>query len=146
MAGRGPAPKPADKRRRRNANDATSIVPDGKLRGPTLPKDVGFEWNPRTKAWWLNWRKSAQSQTMTDSDWDFLLDTALMHHAMWEKGQWTLAAEVRLRVAKFGATPEDRMRLKFQIDDPDEDMPSPTADKSVPQMDDYRHRFAASSE
>jgi len=121
-------------------------VPDGKLRGPTLPKDVGFEWNPRTKAWWLNWRKSAQSQTMTDSDWDFLLDTALMHHAMWEKGQWTLAAEVRLRVAKFGATPEDRMRLKFQIDDPDEDMPSPTADKSVPQMDDYRHRFAASSE
>ena len=54
------------------------------------------------------------------SDWDFLLDTALMHHAMWSKSQWTLAAEVRLRVAKFGATPEDRARLRMQFADADE--------------------------
>jgi hypothetical protein len=43
-----------------------------------------------------------------------------MHHAMWEKGQWTLAAEVRLRVAKFGSTPEDRMRLRIQWADADD--------------------------
>ena len=39
---------------------------------------------------------------------------------MWSKGQWTLAAEVRLRVAKFGATPEDRARLRMVFADADE--------------------------
>jgi hypothetical protein len=66
------------------------------------------------------WRRSAQAETFTESDWSFLLDTALMHHAMWSKGQWTLAAEVRLRVAKFGATPEDRARLRMVFADADE--------------------------
>ncbi|HEY9369747.1 hypothetical protein [Streptomyces sp.] len=57
---------------------------------------------------------------MIESDWYFLLDTALMHTTMWSKGQWTLAAEVRLRVAKYGATPEDRARLRMQFADADE--------------------------
>lgn len=71
-----------------------------------------------TLLWWNEWRKSPQAQTFTGTDWSFLVDTALMHHAMWEKGQWTLAAEVRLRAAKFGATPEDRARLKLKVDEP----------------------------
>lgn len=66
------------------------------------------------------WAESAQADTFTATDWSFLLDTALMHHAMWSKGQWTLAAEVRLRVAKFGATPEDRARLRMVFADADE--------------------------
>jgi hypothetical protein len=128
MAGRGPAPKDPTKRRRRNAADPeTVIVPDDELRGPELPEGVlGVdtktgeltEWHPMTLLWWKTWRESAQAQTFTDTDWAFLVDTALMHHAMWEKGQWTLAAEVRLRAAKFGATPEDRARLKLKVDDP----------------------------
>jgi hypothetical protein len=32
------------------------------------------------------------------------------------KGETGLAAELRIRVAKFGATPEDRMRLKIAIE------------------------------
>ena len=66
------------------------------------------------------WRRSPQADVMIESDWYFLLDTALMHDAMWSKGQWTLAAEVRLRVAKFGATPEDRARLRLVFADADE--------------------------
>ena len=66
------------------------------------------------------WKRSAQAETFTESDWSFLEDTALMHDAMWSKGQWTLAAEVRLRVAKFGATPEDRARLRMVFADADE--------------------------
>lgn len=66
------------------------------------------------------WGRSAQADTFTATDWSFLLDTALMHHAMWSKGQWTLAAEVRLRVAKYGATPEDRARLRMVFADADE--------------------------
>ena len=85
---------------------------------PELPEDV--EWHPRTRAWWLMWANSPQADTFTETDWSFLLDTALMHHAMWAKMQWTLAAEVRLRVAKFGATPEDRARLRMVFADADE--------------------------
>ena len=35
-------------------------------------------------------------------------------------GDLKQAAELRLRVAKFGATPEDRMRLRLQIAAPGE--------------------------
>ena len=34
-------------------------------------------------------------------------------------GDLKQAAELRLRVAKFGATPEDRMRLRLQVIAPD---------------------------
>ena len=66
------------------------------------------------------WREAPQAEFFMASDWSFLLDTALMHDAMWAKGQWTLAAEVRLRVAKFGSTPEDRARLRMSFADADE--------------------------
>lgn len=119
MAGHGPAPKPASRRARTNADPVGSTV----LRfepvdAPELPDDI--EWHPRTRDWWSMWAQSPQADTFTASDWSFLLDTALMHHAMWSKGQWTLAAEVRLRVAKFGATPEDRARLRMVFADADE--------------------------
>lgn len=118
MAGRGPAPKDPATRRRRNADPVPkSIVStDGELRGPALPDDAIPEpWHPRTLAWWTTWRRSPQAQTFTDTDWDFLLDTALMHHTMWSKGRWEFASELRLRAAKFGATPEDRARLRIQV-------------------------------
>lgn len=116
MAGRGPAPKDPAKRRRRNTPTVptTVVTPDDVLRGPELPD--GQEWPERTRAWWHTWRCSAQAQTMTDTDWDFLLDTALLHAAMW-LGNGAVAAELRLRVAKFGATPEDRARLRIQVSD-----------------------------
>ena len=53
---------------------------------------------------------------LSEPDWFFLLDTALIHHNMWMNGRWEFASEVRLRVAKFGATPEDRMRLRQEIE------------------------------
>lgn len=120
MAGRGPAPKPDDTRARRNKPPAPAqnLSVDGELRGPTLPK--GMTWPEPTKKWWLNWRKSAQAKTFVASDWDFLLETALLHAAFWD-GDKTVAAELRLRVAKFGATPEDRLRLRMNITQPDED-------------------------
>jgi hypothetical protein len=119
MSGRGPAPKPASRRARTNKDP----VPQTVLRfepadAPDLPKDI--EWHPRTVAWWQMWQRSPQAELFTESDWSFLLDTALMHSAMWARSQWTLAAEVRLRVAKFGATPEDRARLRMVFADADE--------------------------
>lgn len=119
MAGNGPAPKPANRRARRNADPkALTVLRFDPAAAPGLPDDI--DWHPRTLDWWKMWADSAQAENFTATDWSFLLDTALMHHAMWSKGQWTLAAEVRLRVAKFGATPEDRARLRMVFADADE--------------------------
>ena len=119
MAGVGPAPKDPSRRARGNRDP----VPSTSIRfvgadQPPLPD--GFEWHPRTVEWWAMWRDAPQAEHFMATDWSFLLDTALMHDAMWSKGQWTLAAEVRLRVAKYGATPEDRARLRMTFADADE--------------------------
>lgn len=124
MAGRGPAPKDAATRRRRNVTPPPTIIEsDDQLRGPELPG--GYGWPEATKRWWNTWRTSPQAQTLTATDWDFLLDTARLHAEFW-CGDNKVASELRLRVAKFGATPEDRMRLRLQITDPDaEKAPEP---------------------
>lgn len=127
MAGRGPAPKAAGRRARSNADPvplrSIQLVREAAPELPDLGLDKDGEqqvWHPRTRDWWAMWARSELAKDFTATDWSFLLDTALMHHAMWSKGQWTLAAEVRLRVAKFGATPEDRARLRIAFADADE--------------------------
>ncbi|MEU6725477.1 hypothetical protein ABZ917_17355 [Nonomuraea wenchangensis] len=119
MAGVGPAPKDPSRRARRNKDpQPQTVLRFEKAEAFDLPEDI--DWHPRTRDWWEMWKRSPQAEVMIESDWYYLLDTALMHHAMWSKGQWTLAAEVRLRVAAFGATPADRARLRMQFADADE--------------------------
>jgi hypothetical protein len=121
MAGRGPAPKNPDERRRRNVTEPLRVVTaDGAAHGPELPET--HEWPDATRAWWETWRRSAQAQTFTDTDWSFLLDTAVLHAEFW-LGDRSVAAELRLRAAKFGATPEDRARLKLEVGDPAQSVP-----------------------
>ncbi len=84
------------------------------LRGPELPD--GYEWPDATLAWWQHWRESPQAQFI-ETDWSFLLDTALIHAEFW-RGYLSRGAELRLRVAKFGATAEDRRRLKLAVGEP----------------------------
>lgn len=115
MAGRGPAPKPVLQRESRTQarNDAaTKLTADGDVRGPDLPEGA---WHPRTLEWWDTWRRSAQAQVLTPTDWDALMETAILHSELWS-GDTKVAGELRLRVAKFGATVEDRMRLRMQVD------------------------------
>lgn len=116
MAGRGPAPKPQltrDNDQARREAATTKVTNDGVLRGMPLPNET--PWHPRTVAWWATWRRSPLAQTFTEADWDFLLDTALLHSEMWN-GETRLASEIRLRVSAFGSTPEARLRLKLKID------------------------------
>jgi hypothetical protein len=129
MAGRGSAPKETRSRARdtkRRDAELNRVEADGDVRGPELPEGVldGESWHPRTVQWWETWRRSPQAQMFTETDWDFLLDTALMHHTMWDKKRWEFAAELRLRAGKFGATPEDRMRLKMKVETPGDGKPA----------------------
>jgi hypothetical protein len=128
VAGRGPAPKPPDRRARTNRD----AVPQTVLRfeqaePPDLPTFsveveghlVEYRWPARTAEWWEMWKASPQADHFSSTDWDFLLDTALIHARLWS-GDVSAAAELRLRVAKFGATPEDRARLRMQFAQADE--------------------------
>jgi len=115
MAGRGRAPSTNLSRERdqkRREAELVTVEPDDELRGPELPDE--FAWCSRTRQWWDLWRRSPQAQSFIDTDWDFLLDTAMLHHEFWS-GNASVAAELRLRVAKYGATPEDRARLRLQV-------------------------------
>jgi hypothetical protein len=118
MPGKGRTPSKTEWSRerdqRRREAEFVKVSDDGQLRGPVLPEST--TWHERTLAWWDNWRRSPLSQTFTTTDWDFLLDTALLHNDLWA-GNTGVAAELRLRVAKFGASPEDRLRLKVEVTD-----------------------------
>lgn len=118
MAGRGPAPKDTRSRardQRRIEDQLTVIASDGGVHGPELPDSL--DWPDATRDWWDTWRRSPQAQTFTDTDWSFLLDTAVLHMEFWD-GNRSVAPELRLRAAKFGATPEDRARLKIAVGEP----------------------------
>lgn len=152
MAGRGFAP--GDNRSRaRDEPDKEQLHQASRAIGWDLPEGVlgvlkdGTEdtWHPITRKWWDSWRESPQAQRMlTEPDWLFLLDTALMHHQMWSNGRWDFAAEVRLRVAKFGATPEDRARLKFTIELPDQyEVGDPSVPDNVSRITGRKKRYAA---
>lgn len=117
MAGWGPPPKPAYMRARRNRDAyGTRVIEVEHSPQPELPEAV--KWPQRTREWWAMWGRSPLTADFTENDWNELLDTALLHAKFWS-GDFKLAAELRLRVAKFGATPEDRVRLRIEFTIPD---------------------------
>lgn len=129
----GPRPKAVrareDRTQKRQA-EFVHVSADGQVRGPELPDG---DWPEATVAWWDTWRRSAQAQGFSPTDWDFLLDTALLHRALW-LGDTRVASELRLRLVKFGPTEDDRARLRVRIDN------EPTARTSDP---DRRARLLA---
>lgn len=126
VAGVGPPPKDPSRRARRNKDAVVlRVVPARPVEQPplptfyvTVPGSDGherrrlFRWPAATRAWWRMWGRSPLAAEFTETDWSFLLDTALLHAAVW-RGEYRYGPELRLRVAKFGATPEDRARLRI---------------------------------
>lgn len=122
MGGNGPAPKDPSRRARRNGDPVPqTVLTFVKSEQPDLPDSMpeGEPWPPETIRWWNLWGDSAQAELMTVTDWSFLQDTAVLHANLW-LGQTSVAAELRLRVAKFGATLEDRARLRIVFATADE--------------------------
>ena len=116
MAGRGPARganpnrKDPSQRARRNSEPDLRVISAQAAAQPALPDSV--EWHAMTVSWWAMWGRSPLAAEFTENDWSELLDTAVLHSKFWS-GSTSVAAELRLRVAKFGATPEDRARLQI---------------------------------
>lgn len=127
MPGNGMAPKDPSKRARRNADVAPVryLTPARVVLQPDLPefeveirpKDgepymVPFSWPDATRGWWAMLGHHPLVNEFFDTDWAYLLDTALIHASFW-KGDLKLAGELRLREAKYGFTPEDRAKLRI---------------------------------
>lgn len=127
MAGNGRAPKDPRKRARTNKDLAPVryIQPAHVVVKPDLPEFdvqvkprdgepymVPFEWPAATRGWWSMLDHHPLVNEFFDSDWSYLLDTAMIHAGFW-KGNLSLAGELRLREAKYGFTPEDRAKLRI---------------------------------
>nr|WP_262368131.1 hypothetical protein [Corynebacterium urealyticum] len=97
------------------------IVKSEPVKQPALPKRMpnGEAWPPITRAWWRMWGKDPLAADFRATDWAELRDAAVLHGAYWT-GDLKVAAELRLRMAKFGATQEDRARLRIQYAAADE--------------------------
>lgn len=128
MAGRGPHPKDPAKRARTNTDmHGMRVIHADPVEQPELPSIfveddgelVAFTWPAVTQEWWQMWADSPLSAEFTSTDWSELRDTAKLHAEFWN-GKHSLAGELRLRVAKFGATPEDRARLRITFAAADE--------------------------
>lgn len=109
---------------RRNKHTVFNLVrrTDGELIGPDLPK--GKAWHPETKAWWDMWRRSAIAPYLEETDWSALRRTALLHSDLWHgtlppTQQVSFSAEIRRVESMYGATVEDRLKLRMKINDSD---------------------------
>lgn len=148
---RGTPPLPPDKRARaRNGKAAAAqlkVLEFKPTEQPELPtvhveRDgelVEFTWPAPTVTWWAMWRDSALAAEFTSNDWSELLDTALLHARFW-RGNMSLAPELRLRVAAFGATPADRARLRITF--AQADITEGAADAKATKPGSARDRYA----
>ncbi|MCB1289497.1 MAG: hypothetical protein KDB47_17780 [Mycobacterium sp.] len=133
MAGRGPRPKDADRLAGHGAAKARSaelrVYTADPASQPPLPPRFAVNaegrkkrvaWPAVTRRWWATWGAEPMTAEFRPTDWDFLLDTALLHAQVWGDGDMRGLAELRLRVAKMGATSEDRARLRIVYAQADE--------------------------
>lgn len=125
MSYNGQRPKPDDQRIRRNkpVYDKMPLQWDGITRGPTLP--TSYKWSPQTKKWWKALRNSPQAAVCIESDWWFLIDTALLYDKMWKNAETISAAELkslssefRIRMSAYATTWDDRLKMRVEIKSP----------------------------
>lgn len=121
---RGPAPKPQERRARRNKDPVPvkvfEVVPTEPY---TLPRDLlpqGDEWHPATVRWWNRWCRSPLAADLPEVDWSELEIIAVLHHKFMRQRSVMIASEMRQRISSFGATPIDRARLRYQVASADE--------------------------
>ena len=120
-----PARKDPAQRARRNPESRPFQVMELKpVPQPPLPSGFPydgkrFKWPQITKDWWTHWAPevSPLTQGFTQHDWDYLLDTAVLHAKHWLGLDAKAAGEMRQRLSRFGVTPEDRARLRIILVD-----------------------------
>lgn len=113
MAGKGFAPN--------NPKNIKTVAyaPSAQPPLPDLMPD-GSPWPPESVALWEALAQYPLAEDWTLVEWLYHLDTIVIHAEFWLTGKATYAAELRLRLAKIGATAEDRARLRIAFANADE--------------------------
>lgn len=111
------------RRTRRTDSAATSTRCDRSARSPSSPPRPGSSpttllapeatWHPATRRWWAEWIASPLAANLPATDWCELELAALLHDQFVRHPTPIRAAELRSRMAAFGATPADRLRLRI---------------------------------
>jgi hypothetical protein len=121
---RGPAPKP--NAARRNVHEHAQELAPVARPGRELPRALGVT-SGGAKRFWKVWSTAPQTATWVETDWAELEITCKLVDEFF-KGDTKLAGEIRQRVAKWGATVEDRNRLRMKLEDsenePDNEAPA----------------------
>jgi hypothetical protein len=119
MAGRGPTPKTAATRARRNkTTTASRLETDEQPRAKAPPlgdHPEGGEWHPRTLVFWKDVWDSPMAEEFLRADTDGLLQLAALVDQFWKEPSPKLAAEIRLQRQCYGLTPIDRRRLQWEV-------------------------------
>jgi hypothetical protein len=88
-----------------------------KGRAPVLPRRRAML--PATRAWYDTWARSPQASQFMATDWQRLHLLAMLVEDIFRtddpKLRKELLGELRLQEAKLGATPEDRLRLRWRL-------------------------------
>jgi hypothetical protein len=120
MAITGPVPKDGEKRQRRNEPTFPPVELDERgdpAKAPKLPN--ARRYLAATKAWYATWASSPQASQFTGTDWlrlHMLAELVDGYFRADDPGlQQKLMGEIRLNEAKLGATPEDRLRLRWHF-------------------------------
>lgn len=126
MAGRGPAPKAPEERRRRNAPAGGEWIdlPAELTRAvlPTLPKRGKGQgnWSARTRAAWTAWRKDPATSQFGPADVQLTIDLAYLYEQWVREPKVNIAAEIRQRMDALGLTPKGRQDRRWRMPPPAE--------------------------
>lgn len=74
-----------------------------------LPDTI--QWPDLTREWWKALGSLEGADEFTAMQWHYLLDTALLHAAVWGNGDFTKHGELGKRMDAFGVTPASMARL-----------------------------------
>ena len=123
---RGPAPKPANLRQRKNRISTRAVLPTPAMAAqnkvPALPgREKSSEcWHRKVLDWWQSVWRSPMAGEFLDSDVKgglYLL--AELYQTLWageQKDVAKVAGEIRQQEVRFGLSPFDRRRLQWEIE------------------------------
>ncbi|MFJ8041199.1 hypothetical protein ACIRBX_11905 [Kitasatospora sp. NPDC096147] len=117
---RGPKPKP--NAIRRNVHPGAQELANEAQPGRELPRALGIK-TSGARRFWRTWSTAPQTAAWAETDWMELEITTLLVDLLFQ-GDVKLAAEIRQRVAKWGATLEDRSRLRMKLEDAEPEGPA----------------------
>jgi len=132
---RGPRPK--EGAIRRNSHPFAQELSAGPAPGRELPRGLGVK-TAGAKRFWRTWSTAPQTANWAETDWTELEITVRLVDRFYQ-GEDKLASEIRMRVSKWGATVEDRARLRMTFETPSDDDTEESAD--VTNIDKYRKAF-----